>query len=145
MTSLVYVIAGGAGSTSLVQPLDSIKVKLQTFPGLYRGGVHCVREVVRQEGLRGFYRGLVPAVTLSMTEASIRYGTYGLCQDVVKTLVGVTHAEQMTLVHNAMAGGLTGSLATFASCPIELIKCRMQGMLEMTGRSSSNQKAIALR
>jgi len=36
--------------------------------------------VTRQDGLRGLYRGLTPGVTLSMTEASIRYMTYGVCQ-----------------------------------------------------------------
>jgi Mitochondrial carrier protein len=71
---------GGAGSTSLSHPLDSVKVKLQTFPELYRGGLDCIIKVTREEGIRGLYRGLTPGVTLSMTEASIRYATYGLCQ-----------------------------------------------------------------
>jgi len=47
---------------------------------MYRGGMHCIVEVTRKEGIRGLYRGLTPGVTLSMTEASIRYATYGLCQ-----------------------------------------------------------------
>jgi len=42
----------------------------------------------------------------------------------------------MTLLHNALAGGLTGLISTLASCPIELVKCRTQGMLEIvTGPS----------
>src|SRR6218665_3594705 len=71
---------GGAGSSSLSHPLDSVKVKMQTFPHLYRGGIHCMREVIQQDGIRGLYRGLLPGVILSMTEASIRYMTYGICQ-----------------------------------------------------------------
>ena len=145
MIMLTACFAGGAGSTSLSYPLDSVKVKMQTFPHLYRGGVHCIQQVVHQEGLHGLYKGLTPAVTLSMTEASIRYGTYGLCQDIVKKFAGVSSAEKMALTHNAMAGGLTGALATLASCPIELVKCRMQGMLEMSNASSSHQRAVAVR
>ena len=53
---------------------------MQTFPHLYQSGVQCARDVTRQDGLRGLYRGLTPGVTLSMTEASIRYMTYGVCQ-----------------------------------------------------------------
>jgi len=64
----------------LIHPLDSLKVKMQTFPHLYHSGVQCARDVTRQDGLRGLYRGLTPGVTLSMTEASIRYMTYGVCQ-----------------------------------------------------------------
>jgi len=74
------VCRGGAGSTVLIHPLDSLKVKMQTFPHLYASGVQCARDVTRQDGLRGFYRGLTPGITLSMTEASIRYMTYGVCQ-----------------------------------------------------------------
>ena len=64
----------------LIHPLDSLKVKMQTFPHLYDSGLQCARQVTRQDGLRGLYRGLTPGVTLSMTEASIRYMTYGVCQ-----------------------------------------------------------------
>ena len=49
-------------------------------------------------------------------------------------------SEKMTLVHNACAGGLTGVLSTFASCPIEVVKCRMQGTLEMTTSSGIKAK-----
>jgi len=44
----------------------------------------------------------------------------------------------MTLVHNALAGGLTGLVSTLASCPIELVKCRTQGMLEIVTKPASN-------
>ena len=59
----------------------------------------------------------------------------------------VSESEKMTLFHNACAGGLTGFLSTFASCPIELVKCRMQGMLEIAGKTAvaSSERAIAMR
>lgn len=146
-TNFVAGSVGGAGSTSLSHPLDSVKVKMQTFPHLYRGGIDCMKQVIQKDGVRGLYRGLVPGVILSMTEASIRYMTYGICQDVVRKTLRVETSEKMTLFHNACAGGLTGFLATFASCPIELVKCRMQGMLEMTSKTANgaSEKAIAMR
>lgn len=52
-------------------------------------------------------------------------------KDVVRGLMRVRSSESMTLVHNALAGGLTGLVSTLASCPIELVKCRTQGMLEI--------------
>lgn len=99
-----------------------------------------MQEVVRQEGVRGLYRGLTPGVTLSMTEASIRYMIYGICQDIVRKVLTQDSSEKMTLVHNACAGGLTGFLCTFAACPIEVVKCRMQGTLEMTNTSGIKAK-----
>lgn len=150
LTNFLAGAVGGAGSTSLSHPLDSIKVKMQTFPHLYHGGLNCMREVTRQDGIRGLYRGLTPGITLSMTEASIRYMTYGLCQDTVKAMLHVRSSESMNLFHNALAGGMTGFLSTLASCPIELVKCRMQGMLEINNRIKSSsampvEQAMAIR
>lgn len=137
-----------------------------------------MKEVLRQDGIRGLYRGLTPGVTLSMTEASIRYMTYGVCQvflfpliffqelyrytsdpwmslvdymysndvpyiqfqDLVRKVLTQGSSEKMSISHNALAGGLTGFFSTFASCPIEVIKCRMQGSLEMTGGSGMKSK-----
>ena len=64
-------------------------------------------------------------------------------QDVVKGALRVQSSESMTLTHNALAGGLTGCLATLASCPIELVKCRMQGMMEMS--RNTGDRAVAFR
>jgi len=49
----------------------------------------------------------------------------------------------MTLLHNALAGGLTGLVSTLASCPIELVKCRTQGMLEIVSKPTSGTAAAA--
>jgi len=64
-------------------------------------------------------------------------------QDVVKWLMRVRSSESMTLLHNALAGGLTGLLSTLASCPIELVKCRTQGMLEIVSKPTSSGSAAA--
>jgi len=58
-------------------------------------------------------------------------------KDVVKALMRVRSSESMTLLHNALAGGLTGLVSTLASCPIELVKCRTQGMLEIVTKPTS--------
>jgi hypothetical protein len=67
-----------------------------------------------------------------------------LCtSDVMKNLFRVNSSESMTLLNNALVGGLTGYLSTLASCPIELVICRMQGMLELS--SKAGDRAVALR
>jgi len=64
-------------------------------------------------------------------------------KDVVKALMRVRSSESMTLLHNALAGGLTGLVSTLASCPIELVKCRTQGMLEIVTKPSSGTAVAA--
>jgi len=62
-------------------------------------------------------------------------------KDVVRWLLRVRSSEAMTLLHNALAGGLTGFVSTLASCPIELVKCRTQGMLELVSKPNSGSSA----
>ena len=45
------------------QPLDTVKVKLQTFPALYKGTVDCFKQTLVKEGIyRGLYSGTLPSL-----------------------------------------------------------------------------------
>ena len=45
------------------QPLDTVKVKMQTFPALYRNAWQCFMTTLRQEGIAyGLYAGTVPSL-----------------------------------------------------------------------------------
>ena len=71
------------------QPLDTAKVKMQTFPSLYRGFVDCFLATYRQEGLRGLYQGTAPALMANIAENSVLFMSYGFCQEVVRVASGI--------------------------------------------------------
>ena len=57
-------LAGGLGGLACVsagQPLDTVKVKLQAFPGHYKSAYGCAGRTYRQGGLAVFYAGSSPA------------------------------------------------------------------------------------
>ncbi len=57
------VLAGGTASVYVGQPLDTVKVKMQTFPTVYRNAFHCFKTTLAQEGVRrGLYAGTVPSL-----------------------------------------------------------------------------------
>lgn len=63
------------------QPLDTVKVKMQTFPHMYKGTWDCVKQTVRTEGFfRGLYAGSVPALLANCAENSVLFAAYGVCQ-----------------------------------------------------------------
>jgi len=54
---------GGTASVYVGQPLDTVKVKMQTFPALYKNGWQCFATTLRQEGIaHGLYAGTVPSL-----------------------------------------------------------------------------------
>lgn len=71
------------------QPLDTVKVKMQTFPQLYKGMVDCFMLTLKQDGIaRGLYAGTLPAVAANVAENSVLFAAYGLCQKAIANLSG---------------------------------------------------------
>ncbi|XP_047578014.1 mitochondrial ornithine transporter 1-like [Lutra lutra] len=97
--------AGAAGGTACVltgQPFDTLKVKMQTFPDLYRGLTDCCLKTYSQVGFRGFYKGTSPALIANIAENSVLFMCYGFCQQVVRKVVGLEkQARLRRLVSNA--------------------------------------------
>lgn len=56
------------------QPLDTVKVKLQTFPSTYKGMIDCTVKTFRRDGVaRGLYAGSIPAVAANVAENSVLF------------------------------------------------------------------------
>lgn len=77
------------------QPFDTAKVKMQTFPSLYRGFVHCFVSVYKQVGLRGLYQGTTPALIANIAENAVLFMSYGFCQNVVRFVSGLDRGTEL--------------------------------------------------
>ncbi|KAF4516906.1 hypothetical protein B566_EDAN007994 [Ephemera danica] len=129
---------GGVASVYTGQPLDTVKVKMQTFPHLYRGMVHCSKETWFKEGIiRGFYAGTTPALVANIAENSVLFAGYGACQKVMTFATGTQKVQDLTILSNATAGCMAAFFTAFALCPTELIKCRLQAMREMQNQAKT--------
>ncbi|KAJ0022262.1 hypothetical protein NQD34_009752 [Periophthalmus magnuspinnatus] len=138
--------AGAIGGTACVlsgQPFDTTKVKMQTFPSLYRGFIHCFVATCRTGGLRALYKGTTPALVANITENAVLFLSYGRCQDVVRFLCGVDRGAELSDLQKASAGSLASIFSATAITPTELLKCRLQAMHEMeaTGKIAAGHKS----
>ncbi|KAH8418965.1 hypothetical protein KR222_010594, partial [Zaprionus bogoriensis] len=123
---------GGAAQVYVSQPLDTVKVKLQTFPERYKGMLDCFVGTYQRDGImRGLYAGSVPAVFANVAENSVLFAAYGGCQKFVTYMVGKELATELTTWENACAGSLAACFSTLTLCPTELIKCKLQALREM--------------
>lgn len=136
----VASVAGSVFSTVITFPMDTIKCQLQAYPTSYNGAFDCIRKVYAQSGATGFFKGLaaplmnvsaVRTVSLSVFQHSknvlhrnhrMKYGV-----DLVKDeKLGRPVPLYYTTMYSAIAGAAAGGVATFISCPIELIKLSKQ-------------------
>ncbi|XP_065337378.1 mitochondrial ornithine transporter 1 isoform X1 [Cloeon dipterum] len=135
---------GGVASVYTGQPLDTVKVKMQTFPKLYTGMLHCCKETWVKDGIiRGFYAGTTPALMANIAENSVLFAGYGACQKVVATFTNTPKVQDLSVPANATAGCMAAFFTAFALCPTELIKCRLQAMREMHSQRP-NEKVFTI-
>ncbi|XP_041322865.1 mitochondrial ornithine transporter 1 [Pyrgilauda ruficollis] len=146
----IDLTAGAAGGTACVatgQPFDTAKVKMQTFPNMYKGLVDCFVKTYKQVGLRGFYKGTTPALVANIAENSVLFMCYGFCQQIVRRIVGVDRKTKLRLVINIwfafflgpipllLSGGFGGSCLWIAVYPVDCVKSRIQ-VLSMAGKQA---------
>jgi hypothetical protein len=68
-TNLFMAIAFG---TTCIFPIDTIKTRLQSSSGVYRGPIDCAQKIYASGGIRSFYAGLVPNLIGVTPEKAIK-------------------------------------------------------------------------
>ncbi|KAI0230166.1 Mitochondrial ornithine transporter 1 [Lamellibrachia satsuma] len=119
---------GGGTATYSTHWLDTIKVKMQTFPNVYNSGTFCLRDTIRHEGVKGLYLGATPALIGQTCKTSVVFLSYGVCEETIARLSGYQNVEELKTWHHASAGAMAGILSSFVLCPLELLKCRLQAL-----------------
>merc|ERR1719167_1116257 len=90
----------------------------------YKGIVHTLITIGREEGLTSIYRGLSPALVRQSVYGTIKFGLYYSSKDVAKRLVRQPQKES-TLV-NLCCAVVAGSVSATLATPTDVIKVRMQ-------------------
>ncbi|KAF6724893.1 Mitochondrial uncoupling protein 2 [Oryzias melastigma] len=130
--------AGSAGCVAdlVTFPLDTAKVRLQiqgegrtAVQGQtvkYRGVFGTIVTIVRTEGPRSLYNGLVAGLQRQMTFASVRIGLY----DSMKQLYA-GGSENAGLGTRLLAGCTTGAMAVAFAQPTDVVKVRFQAQIRL--------------
>ncbi|KAJ2005453.1 mitochondrial aspartate-glutamate transporter agc1 [Coemansia thaxteri] len=124
-------VAGVTGVT-IIFPLDMVKTRLQNQkPSVaggrlpYSGAVDCFRQIVRAEGVRGLYRGLVPNLAGVTPEKAIKLAANDIMRGVFAERCGTT-TDRLPVGYGALAGAIAGLCQFVATNPMEIVKIRMQ-------------------
>ncbi|XP_041111497.1 mitochondrial ornithine transporter 1-like isoform X1 [Polyodon spathula] len=133
---------GGVACVLSGHPFDTVKVKMQTFPGMYRGFLDCSVRTYRQDGLHGLYQGTMPALVANVAENAVLFACYGFCQHLTRTLYGLESVSDLSDLQNATTGSFASVFSSLVLCPTELVKCQMQALHEMkvTGKTSLHRR-----
>uniref|UniRef100_A0A1B6GQQ0 Mitochondrial carnitine/acylcarnitine carrier protein n=1 Tax=Cuerna arida TaxID=1464854 RepID=A0A1B6GQQ0_9HEMI len=134
-----YFISGGFGGVCTVivgHPFDTIKVRLQTMPQptnglppLYKGTWDCAVKTVKNEGFKGFYKGMGAPIAGVAPIFAISFFGFG----VGKKLQQSKSEDVLTKPQLFYAGAFSGVFTTIIMAPGERIKCLLQVQQDSTG------------
>lgn len=101
-------------------PLDSMKVRMQSSSTKLSLPV-IIKDCFKQEGIRGFYKGMgAPMMTTPLIN-SIVFASYEFCN----RQMGVSSADELSFSQSMISGMFAGFVNSFVLSPIELVKCRL--------------------
>ena len=121
---LVGGTVGGVLQALSSHPFDTIKSQIQIgkFQSIGEGFGH----TFKNEGLRGFYRGVTPPLFLNGFYNALLFGINQQMTNVV-TPAGFVHGrDTLEMWRVALAGQLTAPLYCLAMVPMEVVKVKLQ-------------------
>ncbi|CAI9114119.1 OLC1v1014769C1 [Oldenlandia corymbosa var. corymbosa] len=122
-------VGTGAIQSLLLSPVELVKIRLQlqrniSSTNIHRGPVDLARSILKTEGLRGMYRGLMITVLRDAPAHGVYFWTYEYMREQLHP--GCRKNGQESFRTMLFAGGLAG-VASWVSCyPLDVIKTRFQ-------------------
>lgn len=110
-------LVGGVAGIVVGQPLDTIKIRLQTQPGVYSGALNCFTTMWKSEGIQGLFKGMSSPL-------------FGICF-INMAVFGVqnqtlSYFPEETMQSHLLSGMFAGAVQAFITSPMELAKTQMQ-------------------
>lgn len=130
-------------------PLDTAKTRQQLQGQVgdqhwslarYRGTLHTLSTIVKNEGITSIYRGLSPALLRQAVYGTIKFGLYYSSKDLAMRLVYKNNQRERPLL-NLCCAVVAGSIASALANPTDVIKVRMQSG-EMTKSHSGSLMSV---
>ena len=117
VVKILSAMCTGTLGSILANPIDVCKVRLMTNPNNTTYGM--IKVIAKNEGIRGFYKGLMPS---TFRAAFIAAGELG-CYDYTKHyLIELGFHEGFTL--HVISSLITGVVAATTAAPFDVIKTR---------------------
>lgn len=135
LTKTRGVIAGlGAGvleSVIAVTPFETIKTAMiddrQSAKPKYQGLISGTSRLIRDKGITGIYRGVVPVTMRQAANQSVRLGSYNAMKTVIQQSKPDPNAP-LSSIETFAVGAIAGIITVYTTMPLDTVKTRMQSL-----------------
>ncbi|CAF0776890.1 unnamed protein product [Didymodactylos carnosus] len=135
-------IAAGIAVCSC-QPMDVLRTRFigQGEPKIYKSYFHAIKTIWIREGIRGFYRGLIPAIALYAPISALTFGFYETLNHGW-LLLDLNRSSEIGPLQSSINGGLSGLISKLTVYPFDVIKKRLEVQCFEEARSKFGQTRI---
>lgn len=136
----------GAFGAFMVYPIDLVKTRMQNQRGhrvgemLYKNSLDCARKVIKNEGIRGLYSGVLPQLVGVAPEKAIKLTV----NDLVRGKFTDKKTGQIWWPWELVAGGTAGGCQVIFTNPLEIVKIRLQVQGEVSKSVEGAPKRSAI-
>jgi solute carrier family 25 thiamine pyrophosphate transporter 19 len=133
---VVFLCNADCCDSFVIAPLDVIKIRLQlqihslsdpvSYRGLqgpvYKGTLGTLKQILREEGITGLWKGNIPAELLYLTYGAVQFSAYTSISHLLETI-----PAPYALPNSAtsfISGAAAGAAATTVTYPLDLLRTR---------------------
>lgn len=130
----------GMCATTIIQPIDMVKVRIQ-LRGESKGKtspIDVAKEIYKDGGMKGFYKGLDSALLRQAVYASLRIGIYYTLNDKLKDPATGEASASMRAINSLAAGAIGSAIAN----PCDLALVRMQSDATLPAEQRRNYRNV---
>ncbi|KAI9337023.1 mitochondrial carrier domain-containing protein [Zopfochytrium polystomum] len=124
-------MTGSSAGSGMCRSRDIMGQPIRT--SVYKGTWDGVRQIMHNEGVRGLWRGVAPALIMQIPATVIYYVGYEHFRDALNGWLSPSYAPLSPL----LAGSVARTIATSLVSPVELIKTRIQSTSSVSTSSSA--------
>lgn len=115
--------AGGVIEAGCLQPIDTIKTRLQLDKvGKYKGIIHCGSTIIKEESVGSLWKGVAPFATHLTFKYALRMGSNSFYQNLLRDEQGKLDTKRRLAA--GAAAGVTEAVCIVT--PFEVVKIRLQ-------------------
>lgn len=136
LTASTRLLAGlGAGISEailIVTPMETVKVKFihdqNSANPKYKGFSHGVREIVREFGISGLYKGVTATIIKQGSNQAIRFFVMESLKHEYRVYKNLDHNASVPVLVTGAFGLIAGAASVYGNTPVDVVKTRMQGL-----------------
>lgn len=125
---MLSALITGTFAIIIASPADVVKIRLQADGNkkadqrIYNGSLHAYQTIIKKDGYKGLYRGLLPNIYRNSTVNCFELSSYDQFKTIIMKKLSIIENSNLL---NLICGFMSGIVAISFSSPFDVIKTRI--------------------